>query len=520
MDKKLNANGLQLSRQLAQAKAADQVEYNGRTINVAGVGGVVSAAYEQLRNAAEYAQEHLLIQNAIRRFFVRSISFHNHSLSAKSVAEELIIELTQSGYLKNNSLPVETIDTLGDAIHDHYNNYWRLKTAGIDEHIARTWTLDLLSIGSEDVLVKNDIQPIYIQFAYHHYNSILNKKSFKSSDPLDDNFEVSLYIAVHRALFKSDLAAVRYDMQKLYKTSDKNINDYASFHQSIDDLFSSEVTNKITLYINKYGAPLRILRNMIQDNNKTDDILTDSVRFDRAYHDQIKKEYLKAKRKLNKGLIKSIIFLLITKTLIGLAIEVPYDLITTGALIVAPFVVNLFAPVVYLLILRLGFKLPGTTNTKALRVYADDMLYDEHANASLYPAFKTKKYPIGFSIAYGLMFIIIFAAVANLLMLLGFNIVNGLIFFIFIAAASFLGFRLSRIVRELELVAVKQGAISTIRELIFTPFTFLGKWISDKYQKVNIVALALDTFIELPLKTILRLIRQWTKFLDEKTDQF
>jgi len=520
MDKKLNANGLQLSHQLAEAKSAKNVEYKGRTINVAGVGGVVSAAYEQLRNAAEYAQEHLLIQNAIRRFFVRSISFHNHNLTAKSVAEELIIELTQSGYLKNNSLPNQVIDTLGDSIRDHYDNYWRLKTSGTDEHIARSWTLDLLTIGSEEILVKNYIQPIYIQFAYHHYNAILDKNSFRSSNPLEDNFEVSLYIAVHRALFKSDLAAVRYDMQKLYKMSDKNINEYAQFHQSIDDLFSSEATNKITMYINKYGAPLRILRNMIQDNSKVVELLPDSVRFERAYTEQIKKEYQKAKRKLNKGLIKSIIFLLITKTLIGVAIEVPYDLITTGALIVAPFVVNLFAPIVYLLILRLGFKLPGTTNTKAMRLYADDMLYGEQANTNLYPAYKTRKYPIGFSIAYALMFLIIFAAVANLLMILGFNIVNGLIFFIFIAAASFLGFRLSRIVRELELVAVKQGIISTIRELIFTPFTFLGKWISDKYQKVNIVALALDTFIELPLKTILRLIRQWTKFLDEKTDQF
>jgi hypothetical protein len=520
MDKKLNANGLQLSRQLSEAKAANSVEYTGRTINVAGVGGVVSAAYEQLRNAAEYAQEHLLIQNAIRRFFVRSVSFHNHSLSAKSIAEELIIELTQSGYLKNNTLPNNIIDTLGDAIHDHYNNYWRLKTSGIEEHIARTWTLDLLSIGSEDILVKNDIQPIYIHFAYHHYNSILNKKSFKSSNPMDDNFEVSLYIAVHRALFKSDLAAVRYDMQKLYKTSDKNINEYAQFHQGIDDLFMSEVTNKITMYINKYGAPLRILRNMVQDNNKTDELLVEPQRFDRAYGEQIKKEYKKAKQKLNKGLIKSIVFLLITKTLIGLAIEIPYDLLVTGAVLITPLVVNLLAPIVYLLVLRLGFKLPGNTNTKAIKAYTDDMLYGAQANTSLYPAMKTKKYPIGFSIAYALMFLIIFAVVANILYMLGFNIVNGLIFFIFIAAASFLGFRLSRIVRELELVAVKQGAISTIRELIFTPFTFLGKWISDKYQKVNIVALALDTFIELPLKTILRLIRQWTKFLDDKTDQF
>jgi hypothetical protein len=520
MDKKLNANGYQFSRQLAAANTIKGVEYKGRTINVAGVGSVVSAAYEQLRNAAEYAQEHLLIQNAIRRFFVRSISFHNHNLASKTIAEELIIELTQSGYLKNNTLPTETIDTLGDAIKTHYNNYWRLKASGIEEHVVRTWILDLLSIGSEDILVKNTTQPIYIQFAYHHYNAVLNKSSFKSSNPLDDNFEVSLYIAVHRALFKSDLAAVRYDMQKLYKISDQNINEYAQFHKNIDDLFVSEVTNKITLYINKYGAPLRILLNMIQDNDITDEILTDSDRFDKAYADQIKKEYQKARQKLNKGLVKSIVFLLITKTLIGLAIEVPYDLVTSGMLLVVPFAVNLAAPIVYLAILRLGFKLPGATNAKAMRVYADDMLYNEQAGSSLYPAFKTKKYPVGFSIAYALMFLIVFAFVANLLYILGFNIVNGLIFFIFIAAASFLGFRLSRIVRELELVAVKQGAISTIRELIFTPFTFLGKWISDKYQKVNIVALAMDTLIELPLKTVLRLIRQWTGFLEEKKDQF
>src|SRR5674476_427654 len=131
MDKKLNANGLQLSRQLAEAKAAEDIEYKGRTINVAGVGGVVSAAYEQLRNAAEYAQEHLLIQNAIRRFYVRSITFHNHNSVSKTIAEELIIELTQSGYLKNNTQPFDNIDKLSDAIHGHYNNYWRLKASGV-----------------------------------------------------------------------------------------------------------------------------------------------------------------------------------------------------------------------------------------------------------------------------------------------------------------------------------------------------------------------------------------------------
>ena len=51
------------------------------------------------------------------------------------------------------------------------------------------------------------------------------------------------------------------------------------------------------------------------------------------------------------------------------------------------------------------------------------------------------------------------------------------------------------------------------------PFTFLGKWISDNYQKVNVVALVLDTFIELPLKTVLRLSRQWVGFIDDKKEE-
>jgi hypothetical protein len=47
----------------------------------------------------------------------------------------------------------------------------------------------------------------------------------------------------------------------------------------------------------------------------------------------------------------------------------------------------------------------------------------------------------------------------------------------------------------------------------------VGQWISRKYARVNIVAHFLDVAIELPLKTVLRLLRQWTKFLNEKHDE-
>jgi hypothetical protein len=51
------------------------------------------------------------------------------------------------------------------------------------------------------------------------------------------------------------------------------------------------------------------------------------------------------------------------------------------------------------------------------------------------------------------------------------------------------------------------------------PFIAVGQWISYRYSQVNIVAMALDILIELPLKTILRLVRQWTQFLNDKKDE-
>jgi len=198
---------------------------------------------------------------------------------------------------------------------------------------------------------------------------------------------------------------------------------------------------------------------------------------------------------------------------------VPFDLATTGVVLYVPLIVNLLTPVVYLAIIRLGFKLPGETNAKAIKAYADDMLFGDQSRVNLYPTIKDRTYPIGFKIAYAMLFLVVFGFVTYILMLLHFSIVQGLIFFTFLAAASFLGFGLSRIVRELELVTFKPGALTTFQDLLFTPFTFLGKWISEKYQKVNIVALVLDTIIELPLKTALRLLRQWTGFIDEKKDQ-
>lgn len=518
--KQLGANGHQLSVQLAAARSAKKVDENVQHINVAGVGRDVSVAYEQLRNAAEYLQEHLLVQNAIRRFFVRNLSFQNNTLIEKPIAEELVIELIQSGYIENDTLPVEIVDRLGEIIQKHYGNFWRLKDSGVKPTVAQKWTLDLLSVESEKTIIDDSIQSIYIRFAYQHYQTILQRDLFITDNSETANYEASLYVAVYKSLLKSDIASVRFDMQRLYNVSDVNIVEYLNFHQNIDVIFDSELTEKITRYINKFGAPLRILKNMVADNENISDLLNNSEHFHAAYATQIGKEYREANKKLNSGLIKSIIFLIITKSLIGAGVEVPYDLATNnGHILYVPLIINLLAPVVYMAVLRLGLKLPGAANTKAIQQYADNMLYGDQSKVNLYPTSKKTKYPVGFKVAFIVMFLLVFGLVTNILINLEFNIVQGAIFFIFFATASFLGFRLSGFVRELELVTAKSGLILTFRDFLYMPFILLGQWVSEKYKKINIVALVLDTIIELPLKTLLRLIRQWAEFINEKKDE-
>lgn len=518
-NKQLGANGHQLSIQLAAARTAKVKDDAGQRINVAGVGRDLSVAYEQLRNATEYLQEHLLVQNAIRRFYVRNLSFQNNTVIGKQIAEELVIELIQSGYIENDTQPIDVVDKLGNTIQNHYGNYWRLKDAGVKAGTAQKWTLDLLSVESEKLIIDDTTQTIYVRFAYHHYQTILSKDLFISDQSDVSNYEASLYVAVYKSLLKSDIASVRYDMQRLYNASDTNIIEYLNFHQNIDTVFSSKLTEKISRYINKFGAPLRILKNMVQDNDGVSELLKNSEHFHAAYAVQIEKEYKETRSKLNTGLIKSIIFLLITKTLIGVAVEVPYDMFIVGSIIWVPLIINLLAPVIYMAVLRLGLKLPGAANTKAIQLYADNMLYGDQSQINLYPASKKTKYPVGFKIAFIVMFLLVFGLVTNLLIRAGFNIVQGGIFFIFFATANFLGFRLSGYVRELELVTAKSGLIMTLRDFLYMPFILLGQWLSEKYKQINIVALILDTIIELPLKTVLRLIRQWAEFINEKKDE-
>lgn len=510
-----------LQQQLHAARLANQQTRQrnaaGTPLHISGTGKRLTAAYEQLRNAAEYTEEHLLLQRAIRRFYNRT-AFLPLQSTASRVGEELIAELTQAGYLTNDRFSSTTTAAINELVASYVELHHQLRGAHIGREKALTWILDILSVGTADLLSPHHNLSAFAYVAYNHYLQVLAPQAFIETEHEHSQYEMCLYIAVHQTLLKSDVANVRFALQAMYRQNVQHLSGFIEFNRMVDSLFTARLTERIGRTVSRYGAPLRILKALCESREDLPELLADQDSFMQAYQAQISKEYHAMRKRLNKGVIKSIIFLLITKAIIGVGIEVPYDLWVTGSIVVLPLTINLLFPPLYMAMLRLGLRVPTPRNTTALEQYMERMLYDPAAPQERLAAARQRYTPFT-RIVLSLLFVLPLAVVGFVLKLLQFNIVQGVIFFVFLSTASFLGFRLSRMVRDMELVTKQSNSLVILRDFFYLPFISVGRWLSSKYAKINAVALVLDMVIELPLKTVLRLLRQWTHFLNEKHDE-
>lgn len=511
-----------LRQQLEAARNHDQAvrtQNTARTmIQVPGTGKTISSAYEQLRNAAEYAEEHLLLQRAITRFFNRNFSFFVKR-NLGNVGEELIVELTQAGYLRNNEFSNETAARIHRLATEYMQVYWELREARVSRDEAIDWVLSILSVETEAMLNPHGRFTALTYVAYQHYLQLFPRQALVTTHEENEQYDLCLYIAVHQALLKSDIAIVRDDLMRMYHQSPHDITAFIQFNRSVDKLYTSLFTQRLKRAVSKHGAPWRILKSMADDRDDLPELLSNRELFLDTYRKQISKEYKQLRRRLNKGILKSIAFIFITKVIIGLGVEIPYDLLVLGSIAIIPLAINLLFPPLYMASLKLGLKVPSAANSHALQEYIDKALFTDERPVAPSLRDPAKSVSAFSKWLYSLLFLIPFVITVYVLSLLHFNVVQGVIFFVFLSTASFLGFRLSSMVRELEIMTHQTGFLSTIRDFFYLPFILVGQWLSSKYAKINAVGYVLDVTIELPLKTVLRLIRQWTRFLNEKHEE-
>lgn len=493
------------------------------TIQVNTVGSKLTVAYEQLRNASEYTEGNLLRQRAIRRYFVRTLSFYEKS-ETKHLADELIVELTQAEYIPNHTYTQQDLKAISSLIKQHYRAYWqyrKIEANNEKRRLFQSWMLDTLSVRCEQVLQHNVRQILYTHFAFSYLQPQIDlAQLIQSKDVIDsEDYPIVLYIAIQKTLLKLDLPSIRANLLESYRHDISSLHNFEAFNAKLDYLFDTKTLARVARLVSKNGATLRMIHSGFYSSSGTltykDMTSPDTLTYAITKH--VEREYTLINKLLDNGIVKSIIFLLITKSIIGLAIEIPYDVAVEGHIAWLPLIINLLFPAVFIIISRMTLATPGVRNTEAIATQANNMLFADTSAPQPIKVARSST-PVGFSTAYGVMFIIAFAALSYILYLLQFNIVQGVIFFIFLSTASFLAFRLSNQVREIEAVTLSQGSLSLMRDIFYLPFIYVGQQISFRYAKINILATMLDFIIELPLKTVLRLLRQWTNFLNSKKD--
>jgi hypothetical protein len=498
-----------------------QAPDTGTTYHVAGIGGGFYLAYEQLRNAATYRERHLLLRGAIERFLRRDFKWHSGD---KEAAVELVVELTQAGYLKNDTVPTAKIDQIDELLV----RYSRARAGLVErEHVkperADGWLYQIASAQIEDFLVPNRRLAVVMSFAYEHY---LQSVPPPVIAPDDDElaYPIALYCAMQRSIFKSDIATTRYYCLagRLARLTEHDLTTLARTNILLDELYQAPQTNRLARLINRYGAPMRVLRELLTDTGVVPATMTDRGATLARLKRLTELQYQLTHRHLRGQIAKALLFIFITKTLLGVGIEVPYDLAVHGAIDWLPLVLNIVFPVIYMIVIGARISTPGRQNTELVVDYADRILYQTARPTLEYRIRRrvsSSSLGVAFNVVYTVGFLISFGLVTWALYRLGFTLVSGIIFFVFLSAVSFLAFRLRQSARELAILDERQGLLQTLTDFLSTPFVRLGYWLSDRYAKLNIVAAFLDVAIEMPLKTTLRLVRQWVGFMRDKQEE-
>ena len=473
----------------------------------------IHKTYETIRNSVEYSEENMIMRRAIDRFLRRSF----YRIDGKALGHKLVSELTLSGYIKDGSIDKTQ---LKEIVRLLFAYQLFLKHTDVSARKDYEQYIGIVSGHLQDVIADNQrllsvINSSY-QYVLEHY-------------PQDqiDQVRVPIYISVERIIYKSDDATIRSRLfrmafgHNLIHDPAKAADDYRLFVSNVREAQTSAELYEVSARVRKASAGLLILSDILL-KTKDPKRLSNPKELELAVEKSSEKLYAQASKRLSRAIWRSLVFLILTKAVVGLAIEIPYDLLVHDEIILLPLLINLLFPPIYLLFSSSLILMPGKENTQRVSRLIHSIFFDNHTPKL--DEFKDNDderiFERLFNLIYSMLSLGVFGGLTWLLIELDFSAVSLAIFFIYFSSVSYFSFRITNGVRELKARTRKGSSfLSTSAAIINTPFVRLGQWLSSRYQSFNLVVFVFDFIIEAPLKTVSLAVRRWNRFIQDKQDE-
>ncbi len=504
-----------------------EIDKPGEKIHVSEAISKVSSLYEYLRISAEYTEEHLIFRNVIERILKRRI-FIQMQGESKELAGGLIKELISGGYLPNDVVHIDVVRDVGRII-DRY-------LAILDAIQDRSSDFNDFIIQLASVEIDREFNKVEREKeeAFAHFSLMAVRDRIQWSNIFSGTKEhnLQIYIAVLRTIVKYDDAQVYFALFRNSISGWDSLSPQAVAEQAtrVEAFWKNSPSWMKHPYRETY---LRVARQLYpafvsirdvfnQHPQQMEAVFSDPTRLERAVSAVAQARYDGAKSRLRSRAMRATIYIFLTKMLMALGIEVPYDLLFAKHFDALPLAINLLFPPALMFFMGATTPLPGKNNTERIIKDVRRIVYVNDNGEMLRIVSAPKQRGILEMALFGILllglFVFSYGLFIFLLRILRFSVVSGGVFIFFLTVVSLFSYRIRRPVREL-FVKTFESARSTLLFLVTYPLVIVGYFLSDGAAKINIPVIVLDIFIEAPLKSFLEVGEDWLSFLREKQEE-
>ena len=228
--------------------------------------------------------------------------------------------------------------------------------------------------------------------------------------------------------------------------------------------------------------------------------------------------YKTISKKVRTAIIRSVIFILLTKFIFAFSVEATYDNIVVGHIQWNALIVNIVAPPILMIIASLFIRTPDINNTKRIYdkimniLFVDKPELDRPLVISLKPDKRNPILNLIFTLLWWGSFVFIFYYMIHFLAELKFSPASQGIFVFFVAIIAFLTYRINQTAYSYT-IFVRQNFLSPILDFFFTPIIKAGRKFTEGIAQINIFIYIFDYMIEMLFKEIFGFLEKWFFFL-------
>jgi len=555
----LNENAKKLFQVIySEQNKKEAVDDDQPKIKVSSLVSRLAFFYEKARNVVEYEEDHLLRKNAIARILHRQIVIEGvlKESDDTAIATHLLEELIRGNYLPNNSLPETKIKDIAIVLRKYIllkdelagilkasfglnSDINKAKELVLEKNHLIKWLLTMAACEIEEDLAPDKVKAALVGNLYE----ILKRNIQLPNDlPYENDLEIQTYLSIGRTFSKLDEDMLGYILFKYYngdwqdlrgkevltETDQQVIKNLAKRLEKLDETVKFQLEHPLKKQLDKVSRVYSLYFSILEETISEDPakVYSELSQDGKLFFNRIKKvcarRYKKAKSKLWRRAIRSIIYIFFTKSIFVFAIELPAVHWFGEAVNWVSLAINISFPAVLLFVIVALTKTPNERNTeKIMNGIKEIAIAGQEKKQPLVLRRPGKRNPVVsfiFNVIYSLSFAFSVYCIIRLLDFANFNWVSVIIFLFFLAFVSFFSIVVTKSVKELMIIERRDSLLSFLVDLFYMPIILAGKWLSSSFSKINVFIFIFDFILEAPIKILINVAEDWTKYVRERRD--